>query len=347
MIIHHSRPSIDTPDINAVVEVLKSRYLSADRTTTLFEKRLSRFIGRRYSITTNSGTAALHLVLLALNLKPRDEIIIPSFVCASVLNAIMYVEAKPVISDIELDNYNLSFPSTRQKITRHTKAIILPYMFGGSSAKINKFLQLNIPLIEDCAHSLGASLQGKRLGSFGSASIFSFYATKVIATGQGGMILTNSSKIFKRVKDLTEYDERDDYKVRYNYKMTDLQAALGIAQLNRIDAFMRRRREIAKYYNTIFSKSDIITPPDDPGHIYYRYVIRIKAPLKQFILRLKQKGIEIKPPVFKPLHRYLKLDQRLFPNTEEAFRKSVSLPIHPDLTDNQIRFIAGSVLEAL
>lgn len=346
LLIQHSNPTIGIKERNSLLRALQIGFLSEGIITQKLENGLKKFIGTKYGIATNSGTSALHLSLLSLDVDKDIEVIIPSFVCTSVLNAINYIGAKPVICDIELDSFNLSLEDTKRKVKRKTKAIVLPYMFG-NPAEIDKFLELDIPIIEDCAQSLGATYKSRKLGGFGIASIFSFYATKVIATGQGGMVLTNSHKIFNKVKDLIEYDERNDYKVRYNYKMTDIQAALGLVQLKRINAFIERRREIARYYNTMFSKYDIIIPIRDPGHIYYRYVIRINASVKKFIQRLGKIGIEAKPPVFKPLHRYLGLDKKLFPNTEKIFKTAVSIPIYPSLTDNQIRFIARSVLEAL
>lgn len=345
--IEHSRPTIEQSDFAILKNVLHSSHLSENGLVRNFEAKLKNFIGTKFAVATNSGTSALHLTLLGLNISRGSEVILPSYVCSSVLNAIIYTGARPVVRDIESNSFNLSLKDTQRKITKKTRAIILPYMFGAGTTDIDKFLGLDIPIIEDCAQSLGAKTKGKLLGSLGAASIFSFYATKVITTGQGGMILTNSSKIFNKAKDLIEYDERNDYKVRYNYKMTDIQAALGLAQLKRINSFIARRREIARYYNKVLSKYNILLPIEDPDHIYYRYVIRIKTPINKFIQALKRKGIEAKPPVFKPLHRYLGLNKRLFPNTEKIFKTAVSIPIYPSLTDNQIRFIARSVLEAL
>jgi len=344
--IRHSSPTIYSGDLDKIKKVLKSADLINNSAVRSFESRFAKFIRKKFALATNSGTAALHLSILSLNIDRHDEVIIPSFVCSAVLNAINYAGAKPVICDIDRESFNLDFATAKKHITKRTRAIILPHMFG-LPAKIDKFLQLNIPIIEDCAQALGAVFKGRKIGSFGLASIFSFYSTKVITTAQGGMLLTGSSQVFKNANDLIEYDERDNYKIRYNYKMNDLGAALGLSQLERINAFIKKRREIARYYNNAFSKYDIVLPLKEPGHIYYRYVIRIKTPLKKFISRLEKKGIEAKPPVFNPLHRYLGLEKRLFPDTEAAFNRAVSLPIYPGLTDKQARFIAQAVLNSL
>lgn len=344
--IGHSRPTIGNSDWKILQKVLSSARLCENGCVRGLERRLKAFIGARFALAANSGTSALHLILLGLGVTRGDRVLIPSYVCSSLLNAIMYLQAKPVVCDIDAHNYNLSFAAARPKITKKVKAIILPYMFGGTT-DIDKFLELGVPLVEDCAQSLGATYRGKRLGGFGAASLFSFYATKVITTGQGGMILTNSPALFSRVKNLIEYDERQDYIVRYNYKMTDLQAALGLVQLKQLNGFIAKRRAIARYYDRAFSRYGISVAVNDPGHIYYRYVIRINSPLKQFAGRLRKKGIEAKPPVFMPLHRYLGLERKLFPNTEEVFKTALSLPIYPALTASQIKLIARSVIEAL
>jgi perosamine synthetase len=344
--IKHSKPTLSLNELASLKRVLKSANLARNGTVKELESNFAKFIGKRFSLATNSGTSALHLSLLSLNLSRGEEIIIPSFVCTALLNAINYAGAKPVICDIDRYNFNLDFIQVKKHITKRTKAIILPHMFG-LPAGVDESLKLNIPIIEDCAQVVGASFKGRKIGSFGLISMFSFYATKVITTGQGGMLLTNSAKIFNQAKDLIEDVERDDYKLRYNYNMTDIQAALGLAQLKRINTFIRRRKEIAQYYNQMFYKYDIITPLDLPEHIYYRYIIRIKTPIEKFIKRLKEKGIEAKLPVFKPLHRYLGLEKRLFPATEEVYKSAVSLPIYPSLTEEEVRLIVEVVLNSL
>jgi dTDP-4-amino-4,6-dideoxygalactose transaminase len=342
----HSRPTLGEKDSQAITAVLKRGFISEGEAVERFAFQMAKFLGLRKALATNSGTSALHLALMALGIKKTDEVIMPTYVCTAVLNAVNYMGAKPVICDIDADSFNLDLMAVKKKISRKTALVILPHMFGLPAA-VDKFLELGVPIIEDCAQALGASYKGKSIGSFGKVAMCSFYATKVIATGQGGMLLTNSDNIFNRAKDLMDYDERDDYKVRYNYKMTDIQATLGLAQLKSINGFIQRRREIAHYYNNAFSKSDIVIPVKDADHIYFRYVIRIKTPLIKFIQRLKKKGIEAKLPIFKPLHRYINLEKKMFPRAEAVFKNAVSLPIYPSLHDHQTRFIAKSVLESL
>lgn len=344
--IKHSRPTIYQSDFSRINKLLQSANLLNGGIVSQFESSLAEFINRKFALATNCGTAALHLSLLSLGIGKGCEVIIPSFVCTALLNAINYTGAKPVICDIDRESYNLDVQEVKRQITKKTKAIILPHMFG-CPARIDDFLGLDIPLIEDCAHTLGVSFKGRKVGRFGIISVFSFYTTKFITTGQGGMLLTDSSSLFGKAKDLNDYDQRSDYKARYNYKMSDPQAAFGLTQLRRVNDFIKRRRQIARYYDAAFSKYNIATPVDNASHIYYRYVIRINAPLAKFILRLKKKGIEAKPPVYKPLHQYLGLNKKSFPNTEEAFKTAVSLPIYPSLTDNQARVVTKAILESL
>ena len=344
--IEHSRPTLGKAEMERLRSVLDSGYISEGKYVKCLESELRDYIGAGFSIATNCGTSALHLLLLCLNVSKGDKVILPSYVCSSVLNSIMYVGAEPVICDIEADSFNLSLQDVKKKINDETKAVILPYIFG-CPAPVDKFLELGIPIVEDCAQGLGASYNGRRLGGFGCASIFSFYATKVITTGQGGMILTNSKKISDKARDLIEYDNRHNYITRYNYKMTDIQAALGLAQFSRLGSFIRRRKQIAKFYDKLLSKCGILIPLKDPGHIYYRYVIRIKPNQGRFIQRLTKKGIEAKPAVFRPLHRYLGLSKKSFPNSEEVFKTTVSLPIYPGLSDKQAGYIAEAVMDSL
>lgn len=341
--IHHSRPTISGSDIKAVSKVLRSAYVASGNVTKDFEDRFKRLLKVNSSIATNSGTSALHLALLALKIKKGDEVIMPSFVCASVLDAVLYLGIRPKLADIDPIDFNLSLKDTKRKITKNTKAIILPHMFG-KPADIQKFLKLDIPLIENCAQSLGARYKGRPTGGFGDVSIFSFYATKMIATGYGGMVCSKNRDLILKVKDLIDCDERDDYKMRFNYKMSDMAASLGLSQLERLGSFISKRKDIAKFYNKNLKSKDILIPEDkEKNHIYYRYIIRVKDNINKIISSLNKKGIEAKRPVFKPLHRYLKLNKKEFPNTEAVFSSAISLPIYPNLKRDEAKFIVETL----
>lgn len=309
-----------------------------------FEKRLAAFVKTKGAAAENSGTAALHTALLALGVKEGGEVIMPSFVCTAVLNAVNYTAAKPVIADINEDDFNISYESVSKKITKKTKAIIIPHMFG-LPTDIKPFLMLGPPIIEDCAQALGARHRnGRPAGSQGSISIFSFYATKLISTGHGGMLASSSSRLLERARDLLDFDNRKSYKVRFNYKMTDFQAGLGISQLAMLEGFIKRRKAIAAYYDERFKNLPVVLPHGE-NHIYHRYVVRVNKPAAPFIRMLVKGGIEAKRGVFKPLHRYLGLAASDFPATEKIFKETLSIPIYPALKEKEKKTVADTFID--
>ncbi|MFH1622847.1 MAG: DegT/DnrJ/EryC1/StrS family aminotransferase [Candidatus Omnitrophota bacterium] len=341
--IRHSKPTISAAELKAVSKVLKSSYVASGKVTENFQKTFKKIIKVNFALATNSGTSALHLALLALKIKRGDEVVIPSYVCSAVLNAVLYTGAKPKIADINLFDFNLSLKDTKRLISRKTKAIILSHMFG-KPADIRSLLKLGVPIIENCAQSLGALYKGRPTGSFGDVSVFSFYATKLITTGYGGMICSKNNNLVKIAEDLINFDERKDYKIRYNYKMSDVAACLGISQLKQLKSFISKRREIASYYNKGLKSNKVLLPEDkEKNHIYFRYVVRVEKGIDRVIGVLNNKGIEAKKPVFKPLHHYLKLDRKKFPNTEAVFNSAISLPIYPGLRMAEAKYIVQAL----
>ena len=340
--IPHSKPTIDQRDYDTVLKVLRSGQISQGKYVKRFEANLSEFVGVKGGVATNSGTSALHLALLALEAGKGDEIILPSYVCTALLNAINYAGATPVLVDIEPDSFNIDAKRVKESLTEKTKAIIVPHLFG-LSADMEELLSFGIPLIEDCAQALGATYKGKQAGSFGALSIFSFYATKVIASGEGGMVLSDSPHILERVRDLLDYDNRDDYKIRFNYRMTDLQAALGISQMEKLPSFLQKRRSIAKRYSLELANTPALLPTEDPEreHIFYRYVIRLEGNLEKLLERIKREGICCERPVYRPLHSYLGLSG--FPETERIWSGALSIPIYPSLTSDEVTEVIKGV----
>jgi dTDP-4-amino-4,6-dideoxygalactose transaminase len=343
--IPHSRPTLDQNDFDGVLQVLKSGHLVQGVQTARFEDNISSLIGAKGGAAVSSGTAALHLALIALGLGKGDEVILPGFVCTAPLNAIYYVGATPVIAEVDQLTFNIDVNDLKRRITKKTKAIIVPHMFG-LPADMESISSLGIPIIEDCAHSLGSRYKDNYTGAFGMLSVFSFYATKVIATGEGGMVLSNDEGLLGGIKDLRDYDNRESYTVRYNYKMTDIQAALGIAQLKKLSRFIQKRREIADKYDRIFHDLNIRVPfvPEGREHIFYRYVILLEN-AELFMDSMMKRGVACTRPVFKPLHRHLGLSG--YAATDLAWERSVSIPIYPSLTDKEIRKIRDSVKLAL
>ena len=306
-----------------------------------FERAFAQKINAKYAVSTNSGTAALHLVLLAMGIGEQDEVVIPSYVCTALLNAVKYVGAAPVLAEIDPENFNLDPGDVKRRLTKRTKAVIVPHLFG-LAADMEGLLALNVPIIEDCAQAIGSTYRRKCVGTFGEAAIFSFYATKVMTTGEGGMIVSDSKDLMDRVRDLREYDNKDKYRIRYNYKMTDIHAAIGLVQLSRIEEFIQRRRAIAGSYDQAFESLDLQLPFREQGHIYFRYVLGLGTDAGPWIRKLKSKGIGCARPVYRPLHQYLGL--KGFGRTEKAWKESLSIPIYPSLTEKNVeRVIKGLI----
>jgi len=344
LFIPHSRPTIDKEDINAVTEALASGQLAQGEKVREFEENLARYIGVKYCAVTSSGTSALYLTLKSLNIGEGDEVIIPSYVCSSPYMATLQTGAKPKIVDVETSDFNVSAATIKKEITPKTKAVVVPHMFG-TPAEIEEILDLGVTVIEDCAHSIGAEYKGKKVGSLGEASICSFYATKMMTTGEGGAILTNNRELYGKIVETREYDKKPLNTIRYNYKMTDFQAALGLSQLKKLNDFIRRRREIAEIYDEMFSKHNVITPsiPPHKKPVYYRYVIMVNK-LKEIQKEAREKGVICEKPVWKPLHQ--SLPNVNCPNSDYIHNHALSIPVYPNLTEKEIEYVT-EVLEKI
>ena len=340
-VIPHSKPKLGEEEIRLAAGVIASGQIAQGKKVREFERAFADMHSRDEAVCVSSGTAALHLVLLAMGIGPGDEVILPTFVCTALLNAVNYVRAIPVLADIDLQTYNIDPDDVKKKLTPRTRAVIVPHMFG-LPAEMNRLAALGIPIVEDCAQALGAAIEGRPVGTFGDAAIFSFYATKVIATGEGGMVLFKSEEHLDAVREMRDYDHRGDYRIRFNYKMTDLQASIGVSQLERLEDFIKRRRAIAARYTLAFREKNLSLPPENEGHIYYRYVVGLNSPVEPAIGRLKKANIDAALPVHMPLHRYLNLEG--YTNAESAWGRSISIPIYPALEDHQVQRIIDACL---
>ena len=344
--IPHSRPTIDKKDAELLSDVLLSGNIAQGEKVAEFERQMARFLGLKGCVATSSGTAALHLSLIALGVGEGDQVLLPTYVCAALLNAVNYVRATPVLVDINPQSFNLDVHDLNAKLTPKSKAVILPHMFG-LPADIDEIMALGIPVIEDCAQAVGATFQGRPVGSFGMLAVFSFYATKIMTTGEGGMVASHSEDLLEKVKDLREYDEKNDYRVRFNYKMSDLQAALGLSQLARLADFITHRRKIASLHSAGLKRLPVDLPQEseDRRHIFFRYVIRTKKPLAAILRSFQQRGVCCRRPVYKPLHRLLGLSG--FHWAEEVAESVLSLPIYPSLKDEETEKIVEAAQEIL
>jgi len=351
-VIYHSKPTIGIEEEEAVLEVIRSGQLSQGPKVLEFENLVASYIGKKYAIAVSSGLAALHLSLIGLGINEGDEVILPSYTCDALLQAVLYVRAKPVIVDVNYEDGNISFEDTLRVISERTKAIIVPHTFG-FPADLNSFLDLNIPIIEDCAVAIGGSYKGRKLGSFGKVSVFSFYATKMIATGEGGMVLTDDEKIANEVSELRDYTKHTTFKIRYNYKMTDMEAALGICQTKKLDQFIEKRKVLFdRYIELLKDRDDIVLPyyNYEEGTIpsFYRFIIKLPRHNINYVIEaMRNRGIMCGRGVLQPLHKLLGLNSFIYPNSERLSKEAISLPLYPSLDIGEIDYVAECLLETL
>lgn len=349
-IIPHSRPTLGKEEESATAEVIRSGQIAQGEKVAHFEHIFSTYIGRKYGVAVNSGLSALHLALLALKIKEGDHVIMPTYTCDAILHAVLYTGAKPVIVDVAYEDGNVTARSVKDAITSMTKAIIVPHTFG-FPAKIDEIVACGVPVIEDCALSVGALYKKRKTGTFGRIAVFSFYATKMLTTGEGGMVVTDERDIADHVRELRDYTGHKEFLVRYNYKMTDLGAAIGIVQLRRLRAFIKKRRQLARVYDSFLSgREDILLPShnEQTEPVFYRYVVKI---LNRDVGRIKdkmyEKGIQCGNGVLQPLHRFLGLPAHDYPNAERLTVQNISLPIYPLLGKGDIRRVANALVSVM
>jgi len=341
--IKQSMPLIAEEDFSYIEQIVKTGQIAKGKFVEALQMGMSREIGVRYSFAASSGTAALHLALLSLGIKEGDEVIMPSYVCSALLNAVNYVKAVPVLADIDPETFNLTPDTIKSVLSRKTKAAIVTHTFG-FPADLDGILKLGIPVLEDCAHSLGALYKAKATGAKGKVSVFSFYATKMLSAGEGGMICTNDFKLAERISDLNDPDARDDYRLRYNYKMSDLTAGFALSQLKKIKYFVGRRALIAAKYKAAFASLPVsfqkqlpVTCPN-----FYRFVICISK-AKDAIRFMQDRKVAGDRPVYRPLHHYIRASGS-FPGSDTVWAKAVSIPIYPALKDKQVSKIIKTVI---
>lgn len=346
-----------------ILGCLKANWISsAGGYIPKFEKAFSRHCQVKYGIACSSGTAALHLALAACGITKDDEVIIPTFTMIATANAVTYTGAEVVLVDAEPRTYNIDVERIEEKITPHTKAIIVVHTYG-HPADMDRILDIakkyNLLVIEDAAEAHGAEYRGRKVGSIGDVGCFSFYGNKIVTTGEGGMVITNNRKIAQRAAYLRDHafsQERHFWhkELGFNYRMTNLQAAVGLAQTERMNEFVRMKINIAKYYNSLLRNIEGITSPPytkDIKNVYWMYSILVERDFgisrDELRQRLAKEGIETRT-FFIPIHLqpiYRKYNQDKFPVAEELCRKGLYLPSALTLKKRDIKYIVDTIFK--
>jgi perosamine synthetase len=327
-----------------VAAVVRRGWVAAGPEVTAFERELAARLDTEAAAAVSSGSAALELALRALEVGPGDEVVIPTYVCDALHHAVSRTGATPVLADADPATLSLSAADARVRLTPRTRCLIVPHAFG-LAADLRPILALGVPVIEDCAQTLSARLDGRVVGSFGTLAVCSFYATKLLTTGEGGAV-AGPAALIERVRAARDYDEREDLAPRVNAKLSDLAAALGRSQLARFDAFVARRRAIAARYRERL-RGVACTPPAEAGprHVYHRFVVEVERPPEAVQTTLAARGVAARRPVYRPAHHALKLGG--YPEADRLWARTLSLPCYPTLTDGEVDTVAAALREAL
>jgi len=369
-------PCIGKQEIRAVVETLESGWITTGPKTKSFEDEFARYFGVRNAVSVNSCTAALHLSLDAISLKEGDEVLVPTLTFTATAEVVTYFKAKPVLVDVDPVHFNLSLEDAERKITSKTRCII-PVHFAGHACPMDPILDLakanHLTVIEDAAHAIPAKYKGRNVGTLSAMTAFSFYATKTLATGEGGMVTTDDDSLADRVRLMRLHGmSRDAWKryradgnwryeiieAGYKYNLTDLQAALGLVQLSRCGEMWRSRARIARRYTEALDSKDAFhTLPvaSDVQHAWHLFVILVdpstlRIHRDQVIEELRERGIGTAVH-FIPLHLHRYYQENWgyragdFPVAEDYFDRCISLPIYPGMTDEDITQVIGGLEE--
>ena len=373
MFIPYGRQWIEQDDIDAVVDVLKSDYVTTGPAVEQFEKAVAKYVGAKYAVAIANGTAALHAACYAAGIGLGDEVITTPITFAASANCALYCGATPVFADIEEDTYNIDPKEIEKKITERTKAIVAVH-FTGQPCKMDEIHAIakkhKLVVIEDAAHALGADYKGKRVGSMSDMTTFSFHPVKHITTGEGGMIVTDSKKLYDKLilfrshgitrdaKKLEKneggwYYEQQD--LGYNYRITDIQCALGTSQMKKLDKFVERRRAIAKRYDEAFKDiPEIICPVQAEGcnNSWHLYVIQVLGRKRKNVfddLRAVNIGVNVHYiPVYKhPYYQKNGYEKVLCPNAEQYYERAISLPMYPLLSEEEQEYVIEQVIKVV
>lgn len=367
--IPYGRQTIDEDDINAVVDVLKSDYLTTGPKIAEFEQAVASYTGAKYAVAISNGTSALHAACFAAGIGRGDEVITTPLTFAASANCVLYCGGTPVFADVDPYTYNIDPEDIRKKITDKTKAIIAVHLAGQpcDMDEIHSIAQEhNLIVIEDGAHALGSVYKGKKVGCLSDMTTFSFHPVKPITTGEGGMIMTDNEELYKRLVLFRSHGiTRDESMMTrnegpwfyqqldlgYNYRITDIQCALGCSQMRKLDKFLKRRRELAERYNNAFIECDNIVTPyqlSDTQSGWHLYIVQVKNhDRKQVFETLRDKGIGVNvhyiPVYMHPYYQEHGYKDVHCANAEEIYSHIISLPLYPGLTDDQQDYVIDTL----
>jgi perosamine synthetase len=359
-LIRINQPIIGKEEIDAATEVLKSGILTEKSgmgpRVLDFEKEFAKYVGAKHAVAMTSGTAALHAAMLITGIKPGDEVVVPSFTFHSTAEVVLLCGAQPVFADIDPDSYTVTADTVESVLTRNTKAIVPVHLYG-LPADLDPLKKLardrGVALIEDAAQAHGAEYKGSMIGSIGDMTCFSFYAGKNMTTGEGGMVTTNDDDYSEKLRMVRTHGEQRPYwpvTAGHNYRMSELLAAIGLAQLRKLPLFLERRRKNAEFLGEKVGVLGKVIPPKEPEgrkHAWYVYTLRLRGAnagkRNKVIEKLRSKNIEAavyyeSPLHMLPLYRELSTTRRPLPETEKACRQVFSLPVHPRLEEHELEY---------
>lgn len=355
-----AKPDIGNDEIEAVVETMKTGWVTQGQKVKEFEKAFANYCDAKYGIATSSGTTALHTALASIGVRSGDEVITTPLSCVSTANPILYLNAKPVFSDVEPLTLNVNPKIIENKITKKTKAIMPVHMFG-HPLDMDPILETaekhGIYVIEDAAHALGAKYKGSKVGSLGHIACFSFYGDKIITTAEGGMALTNDEELAEKMQMLRSHGMDTQKKFQhpvlgYNYKMSDIHAAIGIVQLQKLGKYIRSRRKNVKYLNNQLRELDLRLPIEKSYafNVYYVYYIIAQRRKNRAVEYLKRKGIETRPLLSliptQPAYQSLGYDTHDYPVAKDAHQKGFYISNSPLLTQDELEYMASALKKA-
>jgi UDP-4-amino-4-deoxy-L-arabinose-oxoglutarate aminotransferase len=333
--IPHSKPWLSEEDSRAVQGVLSSSMLAEGEKVHEFEAAVSERIGAAGGVATSSGTAALALALKTLNIGPKDEVVIPTYVCRAVYNAVKWTGASPVLCDVT-EEWCMTPEIVTPRLSARTKAVVVVHAFGIASP-VDGIAALGVPVVEDLAQAFGGSWKGAPLGSLGVMSVCSFHATKTLCTGEGGMVLAREEKFLGRLRDLAREGVR--------FPFSNLQAALGLSQLSRYDRFLARRRDIAQKYFTSLNNLSLRLPEGvKDKSMFFRFPLRMAGGKNFDTVRatFEQHRVHVRRGVDALLHPWIGLDPRDYPGAERCFAETLSIPLYPAMSDEEVEAVVAA-----